>query len=66
MDPNHKVVQSGGMRCAVCGSRRLEITRNNNSGTPVSQQGEDDLINEANQYWDPSQEWNNPNDMEVF
>jgi len=66
MDPNHKVVQSGGMRCAVCGSRRLEITRNNNSGTPVSQQGEDDLIDEANQYWDPSQEWNNPNDMEVF
>ena len=66
MDPNHKVVQSGGMRCAVCGSRRLEITRNNNGGAPVSQQGEDDLINEANQYWDPSQEWNNPNDMEVF
>jgi hypothetical protein len=32
----------------------------------VSQQGEDDLINEATQYWDPSQEWNNPNDMEVF
>jgi len=63
--PDGMVKQAGGARCEICGSRRIEITRNNRTGADDSSR-EEILWNEANQYWDPSKEWNRPQDQEYF
>ena len=62
--PNNMVVQSGGMRCEVCGSRRIEITRNN--GYNSGQSREDGIADEANNFWDPSKEWDSQSQVDYY
>ena len=59
LDVNKQAVESGGLRCPSCGSRRIEITRNRGGGGSLQETVDPDALyrEAASELWQPESEW---------